>query len=53
MWDKMMQKQCLDGDRIFVIRDFLTPEESAAFVARSEQKGYRTQRGSRRPRARS
>jgi predicted 2-oxoglutarate/Fe(II)-dependent dioxygenase YbiX len=36
----MMQKQCLDGDRLFVIRDFLTPEECAGFVARSEQAGY-------------
>jgi prolyl 4-hydroxylase len=35
-----MNKQCLDGDRIFVIREFLTPEECAAFVARSENEGY-------------
>jgi hypothetical protein len=34
-----MDKEEIDGDRIFVIR-FLTPEECGAFVARSEQAGY-------------
>ena len=35
-----MDKHQIDGDRIFVIRGFLPPEECAAFVARSEQAGY-------------
>jgi len=35
-----MDKEQIDGDRIFVIRRFLTPEECGAFVARSEQAGY-------------
>lgn len=35
-----MDKEPIDGDRIFVIRRFLTPEECGAFVARSEQAGY-------------
>jgi hypothetical protein len=35
-----MHKESLDGDRIFVIRGFLTAEECGAFVARSEQAGY-------------
>jgi prolyl 4-hydroxylase len=35
-----MHKESLDGDRIFVIRGFLTAEECVSFVARSEQAGY-------------
>src|SRR6476619_4616621 len=35
-----MDKEEIDGDRIFVIRGFLTPEECGAFVARGEQAGY-------------
>ena len=35
-----MHKESLDGDQIFVIRDFLTAEECGAFVARSEDSGY-------------
>jgi prolyl 4-hydroxylase len=35
-----MHKECLDGDRIFVIHGFLAAEECRAFVARSEQSGY-------------
>ena len=35
-----MTKEQLDGDRIFVIRDFLTPAECAAFIAQSEAAGY-------------
>jgi predicted 2-oxoglutarate/Fe(II)-dependent dioxygenase YbiX len=28
------------GDHVFVLRDFCTPEECAAFIAQSEQAGY-------------
>ena len=35
-----MDKHLLDGDRVFVIRGFLTPEECRAFVAESEHAGY-------------
>lgn len=35
-----MDKEQIEGDRIFVIRQFLTPAECSAFVARSEQTGY-------------
>ena len=35
-----MDKEQLDGDRIFVVHDFLTDEECRSFVARSEQAGY-------------
>lgn len=35
-----MHKDCLDGDRIFVIHDFLTPEQCRSFVDRSERAGY-------------
>jgi len=35
-----MQKRCLDGDRIFTIDAFLTVDECASFVARSESGGY-------------
>jgi predicted 2-oxoglutarate/Fe(II)-dependent dioxygenase YbiX len=35
-----MNKECLDGDRVFVIRDFLTADECCAFITRSEQEGY-------------
>ena len=35
-----MHKECIDGDRIFVIYDFLTTEECQSFVVRSEKKGY-------------
>src|SRR5687768_2828043 len=35
-----MQCERLDGDRIFVVRGFLTAEECSSLVARSEQAGY-------------
>ena len=35
-----MTKESLDADSIFVIRDFLSPEECDAFVAQSERAGY-------------
>jgi len=35
-----MRKECFDGDRLFVIRDFLGADECAAFVKRSEDAGY-------------
>src|SRR5262245_57229164 len=35
-----MQKRCHVGDRIFTIDGFLTDEECAAFVTRSESGGY-------------
>jgi hypothetical protein len=35
-----MVKECVDGDNIFVIRNFCTSEECTAFIAQSEQSGY-------------
>jgi predicted 2-oxoglutarate/Fe(II)-dependent dioxygenase YbiX len=35
-----MDKKQIDGDRVFLIRGFLTPEECHAFVTRSERAGY-------------
>ena len=35
-----MIKESLDADFIFVIRDFLTPQECDSYIARSEQLGY-------------
>ena len=35
-----MRKECLDGDRIFVIHDFLTAEQCQSFLDRSEREGY-------------
>jgi predicted 2-oxoglutarate/Fe(II)-dependent dioxygenase YbiX len=35
-----MHKECVDGDRIFVIHDFLTPEQCRSFLDRSEGAGY-------------
>lgn len=35
-----LRKEQIDGDRIFVIRQFLTPGECRAFVSLSEQTGY-------------
>ena len=35
-----MTKDSLDGESIFVIRNLLTPNECAAFIAQSEQAGY-------------
>lgn len=35
-----MEKAQLDGDKVFVIRGFLTPEECTSFMAMSEQTGY-------------
>jgi predicted 2-oxoglutarate/Fe(II)-dependent dioxygenase YbiX len=35
-----VDKHRLDGDRVFVIRGFLTPEECRSFVAESERAGY-------------
>lgn len=36
-----MTKQSLDGDSIFVLRDFCAPDECDAFIAQSEQAGYK------------
>lgn len=35
-----MHKESLVGDTIFLIHDFLSPEECAAFINRSEELGY-------------
>jgi predicted 2-oxoglutarate/Fe(II)-dependent dioxygenase YbiX len=35
-----VEKERLDGDDVFVLRDFLTPHECREFIARSEQLGY-------------
>jgi hypothetical protein len=35
-----MRKECLDGDRIFVIHDFLPADECDSFIARSEKAGF-------------
>jgi hypothetical protein len=35
-----MYKDELDGERVFVIRDFLTPEECEGHIRRSEAAGY-------------
>ncbi len=35
-----MHKECLDGDSIFAIHDFVTPEECGFFIANSEEAGY-------------
>jgi predicted 2-oxoglutarate/Fe(II)-dependent dioxygenase YbiX len=35
-----MQKQELLGEDVFVVHDFLTAEECAAYIAASEQQGY-------------
>jgi predicted 2-oxoglutarate/Fe(II)-dependent dioxygenase YbiX len=35
-----MHKDCIDGNRIFVIYDFLTTEECQSFISRSEKEGY-------------
>ncbi|HEX8199202.1 MAG TPA: 2OG-Fe(II) oxygenase [Isosphaeraceae bacterium] len=35
-----MTRELLDGSRIFVIRDFCTAQECAAFIAQSENAGY-------------
>jgi predicted 2-oxoglutarate/Fe(II)-dependent dioxygenase YbiX len=35
-----MTKEGLDGDHIFVLHNFFTPEECDAFIAQSEQAGY-------------
>ena len=35
-----MHKEALNGNRIFVIHEFLSPGECASFIARSEAKGY-------------
>ena len=35
-----MDKHQLDGDRVLVIREFLTPEECRSYVAQSEHAGY-------------
>jgi predicted 2-oxoglutarate/Fe(II)-dependent dioxygenase YbiX len=37
----VMNLRQLDGDRIFVIDDFFTPEECAEAIARSERAGYK------------
>ena len=35
-----MQKQCIDGERIFTIPEFFTLDECASAIARSERAGY-------------
>ena len=35
-----MVKRCLDGDRIFVVDEFLAPDECGTLVARGEREGY-------------
>jgi hypothetical protein len=35
-----MHKELIDGERVFVIRGFLTPEECETHIARSEAAGY-------------
>ena len=35
-----MRKECLDGERICVVHDFLTADECRSFIARSEETGY-------------
>jgi hypothetical protein len=35
-----MDKHQLDGDRVFVVRGFLTPDECRSYVAESEHAGY-------------
>ena len=35
-----MTKRCLDGERIFVIDEFLTVDECASYIARGEREGY-------------
>lgn len=35
-----MHRELLDGEKVFVIHDLLTPEECAALIARSETLGY-------------
>jgi hypothetical protein len=35
-----MRKESLDGDDVFVIHDFFTPEECDAAITRSESSGY-------------
>ena len=39
-WEDRMHKESLDGDRVFVIHDFLNDEETAALIARSEASGF-------------
>jgi predicted 2-oxoglutarate/Fe(II)-dependent dioxygenase YbiX len=35
-----VEKEQLSGDRLFVIHDFLSPEECQRFIARSEEAGF-------------
>ena len=35
-----MRKELLDGEQVFVIHDFLTPEECAEFIRVTEEVGY-------------
>ncbi|MBY0459908.1 MAG: 2OG-Fe(II) oxygenase, partial [Gemmataceae bacterium] len=35
-----MRKEELDGEQVFVIHDFLTPDECAEFVRLTEARGY-------------
>ena len=39
-WSQIVEKEPLNGDRVFVIRDFLPPEECERLIAWSEAKGY-------------
>ena len=38
----MMERELVDGERIFVIGNFLSPEECEGLIARSEAIGYET-----------
>jgi hypothetical protein len=38
-FEEAIEKQQPDGDQVFVIREYLTPEECTAFVAMSEDAG--------------
>lgn len=38
----MMERELLDGEQIFVLRDFLSPEECESLIERSEAIGYET-----------
>src|SRR5207248_1147160 len=37
---RTVEKERLDDDDVFVLHNFLTPEECREFIARSEQLGY-------------
>jgi hypothetical protein len=35
-----MHRRCLDGERVFVIDEFLTADECGSLIARDERSGY-------------